>query len=62
MMKPALKPDKCKTCGGTGWVTYDLGSDAVHSMMIQMGVDFEVACPDCEAGRAELEKTKREAR
>ena len=35
--------EKCKTCGGTGWISGDL-----------MGVDFEIACPDCEAGRAKL--------
>lgn len=53
---------KCKTCGDTGWVTLDLKSDAVHSMMIGMGIDCEIACLDCEAGRAELEKAKREAK
>lgn len=49
---------KCKTCGGTGWVSFDLKSDGVHSKLIQMGIDCEVACTDCPAGRAELEKAK----
>lgn len=48
--------EKCKTCGGTGWTIYDLKSDALHSKMMQMGVDCEIACPDCKAGLAELEK------
>lgn len=54
--------DRCKTCGGTGWFSGDLKSDALHSMMIQMGVEYEIACPDCEKGRAEIERAKREAR
>jgi hypothetical protein len=46
----------CKSCGGTGWRAMDLKSDRVHSMMIEMGVECEVACLDCETGRAEKAK------
>ena len=52
--------EKCKTCGGSGWISGDLKSDAAHSMLISMGIDFEIACTDCAAGRAELEKAKQE--
>lgn len=52
--------DKCKTCGGSGWVSGDLKSDALHSVLIDFGIDYEIACPDCPAGRAELEKAKQE--
>jgi hypothetical protein len=53
---------KCKTCGGTGWVSFDLKSDATHSKLIAMGIACEIACTDCDAGRAELEKANREAK
>lgn len=52
---------KCKTCGGTGWVTVDLKNDRINSLLLQMGIDCETACTDCDAGRAELEKAKRPA-
>ena len=53
--------EKCKTCGGTGWVSYDLKSDSAHTKMIVMGIDMEIACPDCDAGKAELKKAQDEA-
>ena len=53
--------EKCKTCGGSGWISGDLRSDATHAMLLEMNIDFEVACPDCDAGRAELAKAKQEA-
>lgn len=52
---------KCKTCGDTGWVTFDLKSDDTHSKLIQMGIDCDVACMDCERGRAEIAAAKKQA-
>jgi hypothetical protein len=52
--------DKCKACGGTGWLTLDLKSDATHSIMIQMGIECEIACTACEDGRAEIDKAHTE--
>jgi len=52
---------KCKKCRGTGWRSGDLGSDATHSILLQVGIDFDVAC-DCPAGQAHLEEAKREAK
>lgn len=51
---------KCKKCRDTGWIMGDLKSDRLHSMLVGAGIDFEIAC-DCAAGRAELEKAKRDA-
>lgn len=53
--------EKCKACGGTGWRSFDLKSDATHSKLIAMGVDCEIACTECAAGRAELENAKAQA-
>jgi hypothetical protein len=53
--------EKCKSCGGTGWRTFDLKSDDMHSKLIAMGIDCEVACTDCDAGRAEVAKAKAKA-
>lgn len=52
---------RCRKCGDTGWVAMDLKSDALHSVMLQLGVDAEIACTECHAGKAELEKAQREA-
>lgn len=54
--------EACKTCGGSGWVSGDLKSDAAHSKLIAMGIDYEIACTDCDAGRAELAKAIAEAK
>lgn len=54
--------NKCKTCGGTGWLTSEKDAVPYYGEDFKnTTIEFARRCPDCNGGQAIVEHTKRRA-